>query len=273
MNGFNLVIKPDAEEIEAAEVYVDGMIGSSEYHFLLDTGAAKTSVVADEYTSTFISSEKHNSLNVFSSSSDDVIIVPSITIGSITKQDFPVVRRAGNATRQTNLIGMNLIKDFCCHFLFDENRVAIESNDLVDTGRLFQELFFDKTFHPYINLEIGLAKAKAVWDTGASITVADVNFIKKHAALFQEAGQSAGTDASGSTVETPMFIMSEATIGNRLFPPHKVAGVDLSPLNSTAEIPMDLILGYSTLSKANWLFDFPRKQWTISRWLDTSVMA
>jgi len=29
----------------------------------------------------------------------------------------------------------------------------------------------------------------------------------------------------------------------------------------------DLILGYSTLSKANWLFDFPRKKWAISKLL------
>ncbi len=66
-------------------------------------------------------------------------------------------------------------------------------------------------------------------------------------------------------MEAPMFIMSAAVIGDTLFPPHKVAGVDLSRVNSTIERPMDLILGYSTLSKANWLFDFPGKRWAISK--------
>jgi hypothetical protein len=36
-------------------------------------------------------------------------------------------------------------------------------------------------------------------------------------------------------------------------------------MNASIEIPMDLILGYSTLRKANWVFDFPRKQWAISK--------
>jgi hypothetical protein len=28
---------------------------------------------------------------------------------------------------------------------------------------------------------------------------------------------------------------------------------------------MDLILGYNTLRQANWLFDFPRRRWAISK--------
>ena len=31
---------------------------------------------------------------------------------------------------------------------------------------------------------------------------------------------------------------------------------------------MDLILGYNTLSQANWLFDFPRRQWAITQRLE-----
>jgi hypothetical protein len=69
-------------------------------------------------------------------------------------------------------------------------------------------------------------------------------------------------------METPMFIMSASIIGNHNFPPHKVAGVDLSQVNSTIDIPMDLILGYSTLSQANWLFDFPGKKWAITKLLN-----
>jgi hypothetical protein len=68
-------------------------------------------------------------------------------------------------------------------------------------------------------------------------------------------------------METPMFIMAETTIGGHTFPPRRVAGVDLSQVNATIEVPMDLILGYSTMRKANWLFDFPQRKWAISRWL------
>ena len=64
-------------------------------------------------------------------------------------------------------------------------------------------------------------------------------------------------------MSSPMFIMSGAMIGNLVFPPHRVASVDLSAVNSTVDIPMDLILGYSTLRHADWLLDFPRKRFAI----------
>lgn len=269
MSEINLIIKQDEEEVEAAEIFVDGTIDGHQYRFLLDTGAARTRVISDDYTSTFSSIDISNSSGVFAKTSDDLITVPSIKVGPISKNEFAVARMVAKGTEIRNLIGMDLLKDFCCHFFFNENRVSVDVIDALGTGYTFQELFFDSKFHPYIDIHFGTLRAKTVWDTGASITVADINFIKKHPAFFQEVGQSTGTDASGFKMETPMFIMSVTQIGDNAFPPHKVAGVDLSHVNSTIEVPMDLILGYSTLSKANWLFDFPRKKWAISKRLGT----
>jgi hypothetical protein len=162
---------------------------------------------------------------------------------------------------------MDVLKDYCCLFLFDENRLLVDSSGLSRAIANFQELTYDDRFHPYVDVGLGTLKAKALWDTGAGITVVDTNIIDKHPALFEEAGRSYGTDSTGFKMETPMFIMAATMIGGHLFPPHKVAGVDLSQVNSTIDIPMDLILGYSTLSKANWLFDFPRKRWAITKLL------
>ena len=59
--------------------------------------------------------------------------------------------------------------------------------------------------------------------------------------------------------------MSPTLIGGCWFPPVRVAGVDLSQVNATVELPMDLILGYNVLSKASWLMDFPTRRWAISK--------
>jgi|GEM_PF-1009577 len=267
MNEFKLIIVPDEEDAEAAEVLVDGTIGGNYYRFLLDTGAARSSVRFDDYTAAFESVEKSNSSGVFAKSSSDLITVPSIEIGPISKINFTLNRTAETDPDLRNLIGMDILKDFCCHFFFDTNRVLVDTNAEAEAGDNFQELFLDSKFHPYVEVEFGAAKANAVWDTGAGITVVDLNFIKKYPTYFQQVGNSTGTDSSGFKMETSMFIMAATTIGNNIFPTHKVAGVDLSQVNSTIELPMDLILGYSTLSKANWLFDFPGKRWTISRLL------
>lgn len=270
MRQFNLTIIQDEEDVEAAEVFVDGMIGGNNYRFLLDTGAARTTVRFDDYTSTFDCIEKSNSSGVFAKSSDDLIMVPSIELGPISKQNFTLARMAGTGSGRNNLIGMDLLKDFRCHFCFDENRVVVDEYDAAEAGYAFQELLLDKKFHPYVDIWFGTVKGQAAWDTGAGITVVDSNFIAKYPALFQAAGQSHGTDSTGFKMETPMFIMAATRIGEHEFPPHKVAGVDLSFVNSAIEMPMDLILGYSTLSKANWLFDFPHKQWAISKRLGLS---
>jgi hypothetical protein len=48
--------------------------------------------------------------------------------------------------------------------------------------------------------------------------------------------------------------MDGPVIGQHAFSRHRAVAVDLSPLNSTLEKPMDLILGYPTIRLANWLF-------------------
>lgn len=267
MTEISLIIKPDEEDLEAAEVYVDGTIGGNPYRFLLDTGAGRSSVIADAYTVTFESVDKSNSSGVFAKSSEDLITVPNIQVGPVSVENLTIVRAPKEVPQIRNLIGMDILKEFSCHFLFDQNRVQIDPDQATEADYAFQELFLDQRFHPYVEVQFETAKGNAVWDTGASITIVDLNFVKKHPAYFQEAGHSVGTDSTGLQMETPMFTMATSLIGNNTFPPHKVAGVDLAQVNSTIEVPMDLILGYSTLSKANWWFDFPGKKWAISKLL------
>jgi hypothetical protein len=265
VNEIALIIERDEQDAEAAEVLVEGRIGGKSYRFLLDTGAARSSVKLDYYTSQFASTEQINSSGVFASSSNDLVSVPSLEVGPISRNRFSMARVPERHPARANLIGMDLLKDFCCHFYFDENRVSIDAKDDPDIPDILQELVFDKKFHPYIDIRFGALAAKAVWDTGSGMTIVDSGFIDRHPGLFQEEGRSAGTDSTGAQQETPMFVMSEASIGNHSFPPQRIAAVDLSSVNSTIEMPMDLILGYSTLRQANWWFDFPRRKWAISK--------
>ncbi|HEX5441901.1 MAG TPA: retropepsin-like aspartic protease, partial [Ktedonobacterales bacterium] len=117
MSGFALIIQPDDEEPEAAEVLVDGSVGGRPYRFLLDTGAAQSALLSDEYTATFAAVERRASSGVFASGSDDVIIAPSVTLGPIVRRDFPLTRLSENTPHRRSLIGMDLLKDVCCHFL------------------------------------------------------------------------------------------------------------------------------------------------------------
>lgn len=266
MRDLQLIIQPDPEEAHAAEIYVDGQLGKHEYRFLLDTGAGKSSVVYDDYTATFPAVDQHTSSGVFAEHTEDVISVPRVSIGAIAQENFQVTRAAKDQPHVRTLIGMDLLKDYCFHFLFDESRAEINPPPL--TGINFQPLTIDSKFHPYLEVKFERVTAHAVWDTGASLTVVDSNFVAKHADLFTPVGASVGTDSTGAQVETPMYTLSAAQIGGHTFAPHTCASVDLSQVNAMIEIPMDFILGYSTLQKARWVFDFPAKRWAISKLMD-----
>jgi len=259
MTEFRLIIQRDVDDPDGAEVFVDGFVDGHPYRFLLDTGSARSAVVFDGYTATFDAAEKNNSSGVFARSSEDLITVPSLEVGPISKQNVQMVRVTGQHPHPRNLIGMDLLKDFCCHFYFDENRVSVNSSEAVASIPALQDLYLDSGFHPYVAVYFGSVLANAVWDTGASITVVDMTFVNAHPSAFESAGVSTGTDATGSQMDTPMFRMAECRIGDYHFPSQRVAGVDLSQVNATIDRPMDLILGYTILSKANWLFDLPRK--------------
>ncbi|HEY1387543.1 MAG TPA: retropepsin-like aspartic protease [Ktedonobacterales bacterium] len=263
MSELQLIIQPDEEDGEAAEVLVEGTIGDRAYRFLLDTGASRTSVDFDAYTASFPSAGANSSSGVFANGSYDIIIVPAITVGPITRSDFALTRAPETHQGGRNLIGMDLLKDYRCHFLFDQRRVLIDPDEIPENYAR-QDLRLDQRFHPYIEVRFGPLVANAVWDTGAGLTVVDMSFITRHPTLFLPAGQSTGTDSAGVAMETPMFMMAATHIGGYNFPPLKVAGVDLGGVNATLEIPMDLIVGYNLISLAHWLLDFPRRTWAIS---------
>jgi len=267
MNGFDVIIQPDAEDADAAEVFVDGAIGGRPYRFLLDTGAARSCVRYDDYTATFASVGTDTSSGVFAGGSRDLVTAPSLALGSIVRSDFTLVRAAQEDTRRQNLIGMDLLKDLRCHFRFDERRVVTDEDGVEEDTAAFEEMFLDQRAHPWVPVQLGGVTANAVWDTGASITIVDAGFVARQPGLFQAAGQSTGTDSTGAQQETPMYVMAASVIGGQTFHAQRVAAVDLAQVNATLERPMDLIVGYNAYSKAHWLFDFPRRRWRITRML------
>lgn len=263
MSVLNLIRMPDPDEPDGALLFVDGALDSRPYRFLADTGAARSHVLYDDYTASFASADQSSSSGIFERNTDDVISVPALDLdsGAITRQNFALVRFAASSPFPYNLIGMDIFRDFCCHFRFDENRIDLNPPD---QDHAFQPLQMDQAYHPYLDVQFGPNIVKAVWDTGASITVVDLAVIDSNRAFFEPVGSATGTDSTGTQMETPMFVMSGARIGGRSFASQRVAGVDLSQVNTGLEIPMALILGYNTLRQTNWLFDFPGKRWAFT---------
>jgi len=268
MSGFDLIVVPDKEDEDGGNWFVSATLDDRSYRFYLDTGAGSTSMVWDNYTSQFKSTGVRQTSGALAKHSNDMILIPQIRVGAISKSNLIVSRAPKESKGKNNLLGMNFLKTHAFHFIFEKKRVEIFDPSASKVDFKFHELVLGERYHPYVGLTYkdGI-EATGVWDTGAGMTVFDIAFVKKHPHLFKKIGVSTGTDSSGTSLETPMYLMESFELGGFLFPASKVAVVDLSVPNSTIQTPMEFILGYNVLSKANWIFDFPNKKWAISKML------
>ncbi|HEY7034541.1 MAG TPA: retropepsin-like aspartic protease [Thermomicrobiales bacterium] len=265
MDGIDLIVTPDDDDPDASLVFVDGAVDGRPYRFLLDTGSARTCVQIDEYTSGFVPVGTSRSSGLFAAGPHhDLITVPRLELGPIAKTDVAVARVSPHGPHTGNLIGMDVLKDHRCHVRLAELRLLVDPPADPLAGSI-QPLVLDPTNHPYVDVRFGDAVAQAAWDTGAGITVVDLGFVRRHTHFFRQVGQSRGTDSTGATMPSPTFVMAATVIGGLPFPPHTVAGVDLSRVNATIDLSMDMVLGYSTLSRADWWFDFPGRRWAVTK--------
>lgn len=257
-----LDIVPDEDEADCAAVIVEATVADRTYRFILDTGAGTTHLVNDEYVRTLRVHGEKRSAGAIGPIVSATVVVPELTFGPVHVRDLECTVSEPTQPGARPLLAMDVLRDQQLEFCFDAGYLRFAPDPVSAT---WHRLTMDAVGHPYMEVAWPQASAMCVWDSGAGITVVNEQFFRRHSALFARVGTAVGTDASGATVETTTWTMDACTIGDHEFPPTKVAVVDLSAANAGLEIPMDMILGYTTLRHADWLFDFPNKRWTITR--------
>lgn len=266
---FQFMVEPDKDDADSSDVYVDGTIDGRSYRFRLDTGSGSTTIAFDEFTSGFKVVGTKESAGTFAKIKDEIIEVPNVRVGALSKSPANLVRTPKNTGGRANLLGMDFLKNYALHFRYDINRVDRFDSDKMMNENSLLDLFMGENGHPYVDLSWSKeVQAKGVWDTGAGITLFDSSFMKRHPDLFTKVGTSIGTDSTGTTQETPVYLVKGFALGGNKFPSIKAVVIDLSVPNSTIKTPMDFILGYNVQRKANWVFDFPKKKWMISKMLE-----
>lgn len=253
-----LIIEPDPDDPDFASVLVEATVAGRPYRMLLDTGAARSQLDADEYTRALPAVSGDSSSAAFGGQvSDPVVTITDLVAGPLRIPALDVTR---SERRIGNLLGMDVLGQHRCRF-----RLAAGVLDLEAPGdEACHELLVGRRGHPYVELNWPGASGLACWDTGAGATVVNRAFWLEHPGLFEPIGTSEGTDAHGEQAETPLLRMAGPVIGERAFASHKAVAVDLSGVNSTLDYPMDLILGYPTIRQADWLFDFPARRWAVT---------
>lgn len=252
-----LVIVPDDEVPDGGNVLVDTFIAGRPYQFRLDTGAARTELVADEYLAALPATGQDESAGLFGQQEhSDTVTIPGLQAGQLATGPLQVVRAPAAKARQ-HLLGMDLLSQYCCQFRFADNVLVLAPSPAAGAGL---DLQVDGRSHVYVDLQWDSLTATACFDTGGGVSAVDQRFATAHPELFAPAGAALGTDSTGSQASTPLMTMAGPVIAGVQFAPSTVAVIDLGPVNQRLEIPMTVIAGYPLLRQADWEFDFPARR-------------
>jgi predicted aspartyl protease len=266
MDVVELTIVPDEDDPPGARVLVDGVVDGRPHVFLLDTGAAVTTLAYDSQTANFVVSGTRRAAGVFGQEEEPMVTVPQLEIGSIVRHNLPAARLPRSAAGADSILGLDVLADRCWEFRFEAAFAVIHPAGEPLGNELPEPLRMDSKRHPYLHVGVGGVSAEALFDTGASVTLVDERLVRQTPESFRPLGQSLGTDVVGSSQETATYRMDGLRLGGAVFPPHKVAALDLSDVNARVERPMDMILGYTTLQLADWIIDFPAGRWWLVRY-------
>jgi hypothetical protein len=255
VDGVPLIVEPDQDYPDCATVLVDGTIARRPYRFVLDTGAARTHVIADDALARLPQRGSQRSSALVGTRHESLLLLPELTVGPRTWTDLEISSvEAGDHVGERNLLGMDAIGTGAGRFDFGRRIWQPAPTGTLPTR---WPLARGARGHSFVDLVWPGVTARALWDSGADITVVDSGFHARYRDLFRFAGTSAGTDGTGATLEGPTYWIDEAGIGDRMFAPHRAFVADL-PQDAGH---MDLVLGYPAIRQAVWVFDFPARRW------------
>lgn len=266
MTTVELVIEVDPDEPTCATVMVDATVSGVSSRFIVDTGAGTTTLVGDELTRVLPAAGLLTSAGLFATTTEVRATVSEFRLGELPARSVDVLVTGQDQEGARNLLGMNVLGGYRCRFQFLGGPPTLQLSMTAMLAMVGEEtLVIGPHGQPFVVLTWpDGTTARALWDSGAGITVVDTTFHNEHRQLFEAAGAATGTDSTGTQMSTPTCTVAAFSVGALTLAPHIAAILDLTPTTTAGGPRTDLILGYPALSQANWVLDFPARRWLAS---------
>lgn len=115
-----LLIEPDPEDVDCATLCVDGHVDGRAARFVLDTGAARSQIVANNGVPIPLSSAGGTSTGVFGASSFGTTVVSELRVGSTKASNLTVDVVGAVGPRPRHLLGLDFLGSHSLTVNFDE---------------------------------------------------------------------------------------------------------------------------------------------------------
>jgi len=249
----HIVSKEPGAYLAEVTLYVDG----HKKRFLLDTGAATSSIETDKITANYPSLGRTESRGVSGKAIIcDYVQPEKITLG---RQEFTNARLK---RCDRNILGIDLLGQFIFQIDF-----ARENLNFVPELPSYTEVFNTKRLSPghfTIPMELGEKKiVDVLFDTGADTTVIDSKFIEKHPELFKLVRSEDGFDAHGNKIPSKIYQANSLKVGALEMSSVEMASFDFGEFMRDKMEGAPVILGNNVITKGMWSFDLKAGKWTV----------
>ena len=259
-----LRVEPDAEFDDCALLCVDGTVSGTSHRFVLDSGSPSTQIADPGALLSASVIGEDSAEGLFGRAPVERVALPDLTVPGLTAGPRTVHRLRTGGTGARSLLGLDVLGE---HALLLHGPAATLHTTVA--GGLAASLPLERGTRGHCYLPVALPGGRvvrALWDTGADITVVDRALVASHPELFTSLGSASGTDAVGATVVTDVCRLKAYSSADVLFAGHPVAVADLPE-------PVEMALGHPTLRQAIWSMDLPTGRWGVSRADDRSIAA
>jgi hypothetical protein len=259
-----LELTNDAVDAEAIDAWVGGLVGDVPVRFRLDTGAACCVVPLVTSTQNLTVTGADSGVGLSGTGlADDKVVVPQLGLGDLVIEDVAATRSVAGSPLSP-LLGMSALGRLRCEFRFSDRQLQLDAPTDLETGNWFELTSHVRT-QPMVPISFETALVSAIWDTGAGLSVVDVEFADSHPDLFEPVRETRGVDSSGIEIPSRLCRMAACRVGGISIEPSACAIVDFGPHNSTLDEPISFVLGMPAIVQADWRFDFPRRRWSVRR--------
>ena len=251
-----LRVEPDEEFEECALLCVDGTVSDTPHRFVLDSGSGTTQIADPGALISASVVGEDTAEGLFGRTPVERVVLSDLTVPGLAAGPRAVARLRTGGSGARSLLGLDVLGD---HALLLDGPAATLHTTVA--GGLGADLPLERGTRGHCHLPVTLpggTVVRALWDTGADITVVDRELVTSYPELFTALRSASGTDAVGATVVTDVCRMAAYRIADVHFAGHLVAVADLPE-------PMEMALGFPTLRQAIWSMDLPSGRWAVSR--------
>lgn len=253
-------MEPDEEFDECALFCVDGTVSGTSHRFVLDSGSPSTQLADPDALLPASVVGEDTAEGLFGRASVERVVLSDLTVPGLTEGPRTVARLRTGGARARSLLGLDVLGE---HALLLDGPAATLHTTVAGALAANLPLERGERGHRYVPVTLpGGRVVRALWDTGADITLVDRELVASHPELFTAPGSAIGTDSSGTTAVTDVCRMGAYSIAGVLFAGHAVAVADLVAVPDLPE-RMEMVLGYPTLCQAIWSMDLPSGRWSV----------